>query len=332
MVRAMKVFLAGFDVPYEHSTRREFTNLSRSGNGRHQLVDEPEYADIILFTEWHLLGDPILPRALFQHDLYKSFQTKCYSFDQRPRAYCALPGLYTSVPWKLLRGRFQVPWSYHQVERPQDVLEAESDDFTPDLLFSYVGAGGTHACRSPLLGLVHPEALIKPVEGHLNWAPDAEGYDARRKFFAESVLRSEFVLCPRGRATSSYRFYEVMAAGRVPVVISDDWVPPRGVNLSEFAIWWPEFQTDGLVEHLESVRPRAARMGARAREVFDANFSAGSMWDAACDQLDVLRSTKPWDQFPRFGYPPDRRVARHVLGRVHRVSDRTKNRLRGSST
>src|ERR1041385_4875007 len=42
------------------------------------------------------------------------------------------------------------------------------------------------------------------------------------------------------------------AAGRVPVVISDPWVPPRGPDWDALPIRWPEGRTDGLVEALEA--------------------------------------------------------------------------------
>ena len=323
----MKVFLADLGIDFDHSARREFHELAAHGGGRHEVTDDPAAADVVLFTEWHQLGDPIVPSRLLTSRTFREFRRKSYAFDQRPRSYCALPGLYTSVPWRHLRGSFQIPWSYHRVTEPQAVPGVDLTVGTePDLLFSYVGSGRTHPCRTPLFELNHPDGLIRRVEGHLNWVPRAEGYADRRRFFAESILRSQFVLCPRGRATSSFRFYEVLAAGRVPVVISDDWVPPAGVNLAEFAVRWPEGQADGLIAHLEQLRPLAASMGDRAREVFEANFSQDAVWDATCDRLESLHASRPWDRFPHYGFPPDRRVGRHLLGRVHRAVDTVRAR------
>lgn len=313
----MLVHLADLHLGLAPSAVAEFADLAAAGGGRHQLVDDPAQADIILFVEWHQLGDPISPMTVYRSDLVRSFRDKCYSFDQRPRSYCSLPGLYTSVPWRHLRRRFQVPWTYHRVEAPQQVVGDDDAHLTPpDLLFSFLGSTNSHPSRPPLVQLSHPDALVEQVEGHLNWDATGEGFRDRRVAFAESVLRSKFVLCPRGRATSSFRFYEVMAAGRVPVVIADDWVPPAGINLEEFAIWWPEGVVDGLVEHLEQLAPNAATMGARAREVYLDRFTPEVIWDSSCDQLERLHATSPHSQFPRLGFQPDHRVVRHAAGKV----------------
>jgi hypothetical protein len=50
------------------------------------------------------------------------------------------------------------------------------------------------------------------------------------------MRESKFILCPRGMCPSSVRLFETMKAGRVPVVISDEWVPPPEVPWREFAI------------------------------------------------------------------------------------------------
>lgn len=50
----------------------------------------------------------------------------------------------------------------------------------------------------------------------------------RRRVFVDSLQRSQFVLCPVGESPYSVRFYEAMAAGAVPILISDDrgeWLP-----------------------------------------------------------------------------------------------------------
>jgi hypothetical protein len=316
----MRIHLAPTGVDPAHIAIQEFTRLaSESRHHRHELVSDPDDADICLFTESHLFGDTIGLGPIWKTPVFRAHREKCYIFDQRPRSYCSMPGLFTSVPRPVIRPTFQVPWSYHQIESPSEVLGDSAEKWTePDLLFSYVGSANSHPSRPPLLELRHPRAIVERVEGHLNWSRDAPGYVDRRENFAEIIFRSSFVLCPRGRATSSFRFYEVMAAGRVPVVIADDWVPPQGVNLDEFAIVWPEGTTKGLIEHLEKREPDAASMGARAREVYQQRFAREVMFDNIGDALSKLRDTQPWERFPKWGYPPDRRVVRHLAGRARR--------------
>ncbi|WP_173921751.1 exostosin family protein [Agromyces sp. Marseille-P2726] len=311
----MRIHLPSIGVRTEISAVRDFERLAQlSGSARHDLVADPAEADVILFTELHQLNDPISLSRVWQSPEFKTHAHKCYVFDQRPRSYCSMPGLYTSVPWRSLRRQYQVPWSYHMIT---DVPHAP--DREPDLLFSFVGTARSHKCREQLFGLSHPRGLVRRVDGHVNWRPNDPGFAERRDSFADSVTRASFVLCPRGRATSSFRFYETIAAGRVPVVLADDWVPPAGVNLQEFAIVWPERNVSGLVDFLEGLEPDASAMGRRAREVFEERFAPEVMFDNIVDALNTLAATLPWETFPRFGYPPDRRVVRHLVGRSRKL-------------
>lgn len=317
----MRIHLPSVGVPAERSAINGFTQLAEaSRTERHQLVDTTEEADAVLFVDCHLLGDPIFLGRVRATDAFKGHRDKCFVFDERPRSYCSLPGLYTSVPWHALHRTYQVPWSYHMLRDT-----GYDPDCEADLLFSFVGTGRSHRCREQLFGLSHPRALVERVDGHLNWDPKAPGFQERRTSFAESLSRSAFVLCPRGRATSSIRFYETMAAGRVPVVLADEWIPPTGVDLTEFAILWPEADVSGLVDYLESQEHRAAEMGRRAREVYEQRFATDVMWDNIGDALERLAATRPWRTFPALGFPPDRRVVRHLAGKARK----TVNRLRG---
>lgn len=324
----MRLYLAPTGVDPSHLAINEFTQLAHESKfHRHELVEDPANADICLFVESHLFGDPIGVPQIWRSETFRSYREKCFIFDQRPRSYCSLPGLFTSVPRQFIRPVFQTPWSYHKIETPSEVLGVSVDAIpNADLLFSFVGSGRSHTSRPPLLELKHPRAVVERVEGHLNWAENEAGFAARRQRFAEILCRSSFVLCPRGRATSSFRFYEAMAAGRVPVVIADAWVPPKGTNLDEFAVVWPEGTTSGLVEHLERLEPEAAAMGARAREVYETRFARDVMFDNVVDALSDLDDTRPWERFPRWGYPPDRRVIRHLAGRARRIAGKVRRK------
>lgn len=317
----MRIHLPSVGVRPEISAIREFRMLAELGSGRHELVEDADSADILLFTECHQLNDPIFLGRVWESEAFKAHREKSFVFDCRPRAYCSLPGLFTSVPWRAQHRTYQVPWSYHLIKDvPYD------PGSSPDLLFSFIGTGRSHQCREQLFHLEHPRALIRRVDGHVNWHPDAPGFEERRDSYAESLRRSAFVLCPRGRATSSFRFYEVMAAGRVPVVIADAWVPPAGIDVSEFAILWPEANVEGLPAYLASQEHRAAEMGRRAREVFTQRFAPDVMWDRMGDALSDLAATLPWRTFPRYGFAPDRRVVRHIAGRTRKQLQRLRSR------
>lgn len=57
--------------------------------------------------------------------------------------------------------------------------------------------------------------------------------------FRENVLGSDYTLCPRGGGNWSYRFYETLCLGRVPVFINTDCVLPCEllVNWRDCCVW-----------------------------------------------------------------------------------------------
>jgi hypothetical protein len=59
--------------------------------------------------------------------------------------------------------------------------------------------------------------------------------DHRRKRFIDGLASSRLVLAPRGKGQHSYRLFEAMSAGRIPILIGDDYELPfqQFVNYNE---------------------------------------------------------------------------------------------------
>jgi hypothetical protein len=57
--------------------------------------------------------------------------------------------------------------------------------------------------------------------------------------YIDSLSKTAFVLCPSGAGPNTIRYWEAIAFGRVPVLLSDSWDPPNiniisdGLNLPE---------------------------------------------------------------------------------------------------
>lgn len=145
--------------------------------------------------------------------------------NERDDPWCRYPGIYASMPARSFRRAWQVAGSYRRFNDPAHLVEPSRVRSDPDLLYSFVGSP-THACRKALLDLTGPRSHVEVVEGFLFWDPSSRDFELRRRRFAEILLRSTFVLCPRGNGTASIRLFETLAAGRVPVILADSWVPP----------------------------------------------------------------------------------------------------------
>jgi hypothetical protein len=90
--------------------------------------------------------------------------------------------------------------------------------------------------------------------------------------YIEIMRRSSFVLCPRGYGSSSYRLFEALKMGRVPVVLSDAWIAPIGPNWEACSIFVREANAEHIPDLLEGLEKKAAAMGLAARRTWDEWF------------------------------------------------------------
>lgn len=91
--------------------------------------------------------------------------------------------------------------------------------------------------------------------------------------FVNSILQSYAVLCPRGSALGSYRFYETMQLGRVPIMISDyDFRPfPNYFHWDEFSYFLDDMnKLPTLLDSLD--KSELVKKGEVARFVWNVLF------------------------------------------------------------
>jgi hypothetical protein len=128
-----------------------------------------------------------------------------------------------------------------------------------------------------------PDVLIENTSSYYHWY---DGQPNRRDLqlaYAETILASDFVLCPRGAGSGTMRFFEVMAAGVAPVLISDDYELPPGPDWDKFLIRVRERDIAGLPELLQSRVGRAAEYGRQAREAYVEYFSIEREFDVVVE-------------------------------------------------
>jgi FkbM family methyltransferase len=161
-------------------------------------------------------------------------------------------------------------------------LQNEFTSFTPaaaDLpyLFSFIGSTASAPVRRKLAGISHPRGFFRDTAEEFERALyDRMTLNERRDYhrqFVEVTKASKFVLCPRGLGAATIRLMETMRMGRVPVIISDDWVPPNGPSWEGFSIRVPEDAVTDIPRLLETREPDALAMGQLAREEWQRWFS-----------------------------------------------------------
>ena len=182
-------------------------------------------------------------------------------------------------------------------------------DRTRDLLASFIGnieAGGPITPR--------------PI-GRSSWDPDGAGARIRRRMrtifageadclvrsqivqswtgtglrahedFCEVAKRSWFGLAPRGYGKTSYRLYEMIALGTIPVYIYDEpWLPYLDkLDWTEFAVLCYESEMDGLLGRLRAIPERERlRMIARGQELLPEYFTPDSVSEQILRYVSLL--------------------------------------------
>src|SRR5204863_9824065 len=105
--------------------------------------------------------------------------------------------------------------------------------------------------------------------------------------------QSKFCLCPRGRGPSTWRLYEALRAGRPPVIISDDWVPPAiDGGWEQCSIRVAERDVERIPEILREREPDAERMSAEARRVWQEWFSLETFFHRMADWCLALQARR----------------------------------------
>lgn len=75
--------------------------------------------------------------------------------------------------------------------------------------------------------------------------------------YNETLSNSIFALCPEGTGPNTIRLWESMSVGTIPVIYSDDWVPPSisEFNWSDFSITIPTSEYMNTIDILKSIHP-----------------------------------------------------------------------------
>lgn len=276
----VKVFLTSATKVNNEHGRLELSFLQDSTEsdrfGIHEVTEDPDAADLILFIEREEAAGPRLEKVT-EHPLYRQYKEKAFVVNPRYKGVPVVKGVYASIPEKWYdRSRFR---SGHYLEvREDDILKQQGSIPSDAALYSFRGKLSTHPVRKRFQSISSDRGLITDTT-ELNFTPkmqmeaDPSEFRRYREAYVESVRNSKFVLCPRGVGPSSLRLFECMLMGRAPVIISDAWVPPPGPQWDRFSVRVPERGVREIPELLRSFEARAEQMGRLARQVWEAWFS-----------------------------------------------------------
>jgi hypothetical protein len=257
-----------------------FLRLASHGK-RHRLTANVDEADAILFVENSRYHEDAFFSRLKRNTLVQKHRNRCFMYNEHDRPWCLLPGLYCSMPRRWFDNARQRATRYIRLLNPVDTNPSDQ----PDILFSFLG-NSQIPVRRQLLKLKSPRAIIEDTSSfNAFFAKEQTNNHAR---YADVLRRSKFVLCPRGSGTSSIRLFETLRAGRVPIIISDQWVAPDGPDWSSCSLRVRERNIADIAQIASDLEPRWTEMSSAARQVWGDWFSDQVLFDRMGDALAAI--------------------------------------------
>lgn len=220
-------------------------------------------------------GAAAVARALPKLPYWKGNETRHVGY------FCSDGAEPTGLPCIMFRQSFYkdrrdpnvVAWPY-AVEDFGDLFTSDFSSLKYDV--SFVGSKVSHRCRIESFDSVARtpglDSFLDDSKMHWGSVENTEVGRQRKLLFRISLRDSALVLAARGGGLSCYRFFEAMSAGRVPVLLADDWELPHQnlIDWDDCMIQIPEARAKDtgkiLLDHLRIVSDeQLAAMGAAAR-------------------------------------------------------------------
>jgi len=309
---------ARFRRDYEAGSRQHFA-----------LVDNPREADLILYCEDYQETEQTFAPKLRAEPAVAEFPEKVFVLSSEDRPLGFLPGLYVSMPRARFDDqRFRTSAYYGSINPLIRDAEKERDTISPRWLFSFIGAH-TAAVRNALFKTFRTTErwwIQETGNAQYNIGVDDPAKKAGQTSYLRTMLESQFVLCPRGFGTSSFRLFESMRLGRVPVILADEWVAPIGPAWPDFSLRLAEHSIEQLPALLASRAADAAEMGRLARQEWESWFSPAAYPGRCLEWIHGLQLARTQDEHAQHASWPEKILAAqqemHGGGRLQRLRRR----------
>ena len=232
-------------------------------------VFKPHKADAIIIQEENSFKNFSYIKNLDFDRLISVYPEKVFTINSDDCATGLLRGLYTSLPNYKYNPDIHAIVSY--MHFPNEFVFAEhNDQQAPIYLAGWRGNTKSNSLRSKMASLFEDRSDFC-MEKTNSWLNHDEH---EKKTFVNVILSSKFSLCPAGWAPVSFRIYESMALGRCPVIIADHFVPPKGPDWNDFALFYPEKDLTGLPSFLLQNEHLAKDLGENALEAWRKYYCA----------------------------------------------------------
>lgn len=229
------------------------------------LVEDPDEADIIFFPKRfiipskrmssHITAERRLRKIVSQADLWNERREDhvIIMYGDAYREIECLEGAQVFRP-SVHKNSLQHVMPYYGHVVPKLLLPIEECKYE----MCFQGALGTHKIRRKMhvalsnMDLEKEKIWYKNTAAYFSYIP-IEQKKGLRKEYEQTIRDSKFVLCPRGNALSSFRYYDALRCGRIPILIADDTkLPLDGViPYDKIHIRVPEDDIENFMDYVE---------------------------------------------------------------------------------
>jgi hypothetical protein len=234
------------------------------------LTDNPENADIILLCD---LRFDNYYQIISKNEILKKHINKCFLLSNFDRPITHIRGVYTSAEKSFFNfGRIR-SCSYTASYDPyrNSFISNHDPNFKKNktFFFSFLGRN-CDISRDKIFGMdfarkdLYLEETSKTYDLYQRNHRDL----ILQKKFYETLLSSKFSLCPRGWGANSYRLFESMMLGVSPIIISDEWVLPKGPRWEDFSILIKVKDIANLEQVVSRYEHKYLQMGQAARQAY----------------------------------------------------------------
>jgi hypothetical protein len=236
--------IAVFPVPWEHvvTDTRKFT-LFETFYDKVQSYDIPV---VIFFLSDSDKPIPIKNTIIFRTSLNQS---------TRKKNEFALPAWEENIIEKYFSGNLQVrikekkPTLGFTGYAPKHSYIRDAYNWAESFFaFKKPNKGSFSNVRSEALKVFLKSDLIRNqfILRNTFWGTQADASKRKKEKeeFIANIINSDYILCARGGGNFSYRFYETLSCGRIPLFINTDCVLPYdfAIDYKKYCVWVEEHE------------------------------------------------------------------------------------------
>jgi hypothetical protein len=249
------------------------------GDNRFDLSKDPELTDIIVFGKDDY-------KYLTQSPIFQIYKNKSICITEFYSPSFFIPSIYSNNQKKPFLGGSRIETMNYPLTQLKDWsnwLKLSKDlPSTKKYLYSFLG-GSTAFVRKRLFKHYDniknksefSDYIIEATDYYEHWNYEPNYLEKKlinTKRYWSIMNQSKYILCPRGAGVSSIRLFESLRLGIAPVILSNDWIPPKDVNWS-FAIFIKEKNIKEIDSIIRNQSSEWEERGREALKVFETYYS-----------------------------------------------------------